>query len=74
MDQRDVDFLFNVTIIIHEDEWFGKRKNKRDRNEVQNWVAEKLKEHGVDTEPIGMSWGVIVSPEGRKELDALKGC
>ena len=64
MTQEQVNTLYNMTILIHEDEWFGKRKHKRDRNEVQEWVAKKLAScMGIYTTPCGMSWGVLCSKE-----------
>ena len=68
MDQKDVNFLFNISILIFEHPWF-KEKN-RTRDECQGWVADQLREHGIDTHPIGMSWGSIVTPEFRKKIDA----
>lgn len=57
MTQEQVNTFYNMTILIHEDEWFGKRKHKRDRNEVQEWVAKKLTScMGIYTTPCGMSW------------------
>lgn len=62
MTQKEIDFLYNITLLIHEDDWFGKRKKgtKRDREEVQAWVAKMLAQMGIYTIPIGMSWGVLV--------------
>ena len=63
MTQKEVDVLFNITIVLHENEFFGLRKSPLDRNEVQKWVAQKLTEIDIYTLPIGMSWGVIVTKE-----------
>jgi hypothetical protein len=65
MTQEDINFIFNVTILIYEDPWF--KKKKRTRDEVQAWVAEKLAERGVYTISMGMSWGHIVSEERYNE-------
>jgi len=35
MTQKEVDMLFNITILIHENKWFGKRKKPLDREKVQ---------------------------------------
>ena len=64
MDQKQIDTLFNLTILIHEHEWFGKRKKPRDREEVQEWVAKKLASTmSIYTIPMGMSWGVLTDKE-----------
>ncbi|HLO91551.1 MAG TPA: hypothetical protein VK172_10345 [Lentimicrobium sp.] len=64
MTQKDIDILFQLTITIHENEWFGKRMKSRSREEVQEWVAKRLAENlEVYTIPCGASWGVLVSKE-----------
>lgn len=61
MTQEEIDVLFSITITIHENEWFGKGKKRRDRNEVQRWVAQKLANAlGTYTIPVGSSWGTLV--------------
>jgi hypothetical protein len=35
MTQEQINTLYNLTILIHEHEWFGKRGKPRDREEVQ---------------------------------------
>jgi len=58
MTQEQINTLYNLTILIHEHEWFGKRKKSRDREEVQEWVSQKLASSmGIYTVPVGMSWG-----------------
>jgi len=42
MTQKQINTLFELTLLIHENEWFGKKENPRDRDEVQEWVAKKL--------------------------------
>ena len=39
MTQEQVDYIFAIAIKIHEHEWFGKNKKRRDREEVQEWVT-----------------------------------
>ena len=64
MTQEQINTLYNLTILIHEHEWFGKRKNLRDREEVQEWVAKKLAScMEIYTTPCGMIWGVLCSKE-----------
>lgn len=49
MTQKEINTLFEITISIHTDKWFGDNINKqvrRDIAEVQKWVAEKLIEYG----------------------------
>lgn len=65
IDQDFINFLFNLTIVLYEHPWF-KEKN-RTREEVQNWVAEKLAEIEIYTVPIGMSWGILVTKEFYQE-------
>lgn len=68
MTQEEVNTLFNITILIHENEWFGKREKPRDREEVQKWVAEQLAlSLNVYTVPSGMSWGVLTTKEHFEE-------
>jgi len=73
MTQQEVDTIFNITILIHESEWFLNRFGKkglfskipkrRDREQVQEWVAKQLASIEVYTIPCGMSWGVLVTKE-----------
>ena len=64
MKQEQIDTLYQLTILIHEHEWFGQRNNKRDRDEVQEWVAKKLAScMDIYTTPCGMSWGVLTTKE-----------
>lgn len=35
MTQEEINTLYSLTIAIHEHEWFGKRNEPRDREEVQ---------------------------------------
>jgi len=64
MTQEELNILFNITIQIHEHEWFGKRNKPQDREEVQKWVSKQLAETlNIYTIPIGMSWGALVGKE-----------
>ncbi|MFW6247111.1 MAG: hypothetical protein ACOC22_02985 [bacterium] len=64
MTQKELDTLFEITITIHEDQWFGKRKNPRSREEVQEWVTKQLAEsQGIYTIPCGMSWGALTTKQ-----------
>ena len=64
MNQEQINILYEMTIMIHEDVWFGKRKEKRDRDEVQEWVSKTLASNmDIYTIPCGMSWGILVSKE-----------
>ena len=68
MNQEQVNVLFNITILIHEDAWFGKRATSRNRETVQAWVTEQLADHmGVYTKPCGSSWGVLCTKEEFEE-------
>lgn len=64
MTQEEINLIYNITILIHEDEWFGKRKKPRNREEVQQWVSKTLaKNLQIYTIPCGMSWGVLTDEE-----------
>ena len=64
MTQKEIDVLFELTLTVHEKNWFGKRKDKRDRDEVQEWVAKQLANSlGIYTIPCGASWGVLTTEE-----------
>ncbi len=63
MEQKEINLLYNLTITIHEHEWFGKRKKPRDREEVQEWVAKQLADSEIYTTPCGSSWGVLTTKE-----------
>lgn len=64
MTQKEIDTLFNITILIHESKWFGERNNPKDRDQVQQWVAERLANTlEIYTIPCGMSWGVKVDKD-----------
>lgn len=64
MTQKEIDTLYQITIMIHENEWFGTNKPRRDREEVQAWVADQLaKSREIYTIPCGSSWGILVRKE-----------
>jgi hypothetical protein len=70
MTREEIDLIYAITIRIHEDEWFANEKGKRgfppkrrDREEVQEWVAQQLGIAGIYTVPVGCSWGVLVDKE-----------
>ena len=65
VDQEFVNVIFAITITIYESQWF--KEKERTRDEVQEWVAEKLAEFDVYTIPMGMSWGALVSEGFYKE-------
>lgn len=65
MTQKEIDLVFNITIVLYEHPWF--KEKERTRDEVQNWVREKLGNHEIFTIPVGMSWGLLVSKEHYNE-------
>lgn len=68
MTQEEINTLFNITIVLHESKWFGERKKPRDREQVQQWVAEKLASSlQIYTIPCGMSWGTLVDKDRYEE-------
>lgn len=61
MTQEEINTLYEITIMIHENDWFGKRKKPKDRELVQEWVAQTLANTlQIYTIPVGMSWGMKV--------------
>lgn len=54
MTQEEVDLVYSITIAMYEHPWF--KEKSRTRDEVQNWVREKLSAHGILTVPSGMAW------------------
>lgn len=67
MIQEEVDLVYNITIVLHENPWF--RKRIRTRDEVQEWVRLQLGEAGVHTIPVGSSWGALVGKTNYEEYN-----
>ncbi len=68
MTQQEIDIIFNLTILIHEDKYFGKPKGRLDRNKLQAWVTKQLADSlNVYTIPCGSSWGVIATKKEYEE-------
>lgn len=67
MTQEEIDSVFQLAIMIHEEKWFGDNNKRRDRDEVQAWVAIQLAGLGIYTRPCGSGWGVIVSKAEHEE-------
>lgn len=64
MNQKELDVLFQITIAIHEHEWFGDNTKRRDREELQEWVARQLAGClNLYTIPCGSSWGIETTEE-----------
>ena len=73
MNQKELDAVFSITILIHENPWFRTKKRRRSREEVQAWVADQLaKAVEVYSIPVGASWGTIVSRERYDEFHNSK--
>ena len=67
MTQKELDVIFNITIMIYENPWF--KKKERTRDEVQAWVSKQLAEAvEVYSIPMGMSWGHLVEEEQYDEF------
>ena len=63
-DQEWIDICFSLVLTAttqHPDvsDEFKKKMQSDDNDFKANWVAEQLKHIGFDTEPCGMSWGVL---------------
>ena len=55
-EQELVDITFSIAIAINNTRDFFKDKNNE---EVAEWVARQLRGCGFDTQPMGLSWGVL---------------
>lgn len=56
-EQKLVDIMYQVAIMIHDNESF-KGMNVE---EIAEWVSHQLKSCGFDVKPVGASWGVLRS-------------
>ena len=65
--QKLVDLVFQMVLATTDDPVFCKRP----RGERMAWVANNLREMGVDTHPIGMSWVVIVDSSFRESTPVI---
>lgn len=54
-EQKLVDIMFQIAIMVHCDDRFA----KRDSEGVAEYVRGQLKECGFPVEPVGMSHGVL---------------
>jgi hypothetical protein len=69
MDQQKlIDLMFQMVLVTTNDPVFCKRP----RGERMAWVANNLRDMGIDTHPIGMSWGVIINNEFRETTEIIK--
>lgn len=54
--QRLIDLVFEIGMITRTNaEYF----NKISVEEYAAWIADQLREHGIETTPRGISWGVL---------------
>lgn len=63
-EQKLIDIMFQMVLVATSDKKFCKRP----RGERMAWVADHLREFGFDTEPIGMTWGTLITPEQREKI------
>lgn len=63
-EQKLIDMMFQMVLAATSDKKFCKRP----RGERMAWVADQLRQCGFDTEPIGMTWGTLISPELREKI------
>jgi hypothetical protein len=66
--QKLVNLMFQMVLVTTNDPVFCKRP----RGERMAWVANNLRDMGIDTHPIGMSWGVIINNEFRETTEIIK--
>ena len=57
-EQKLVDIMFSIVMMIHDPKY---RDNfmKMNREEIAEYVAEQLRGCGFDTQPCGISWGLL---------------
>ena len=62
-EQRLIDIMFEIAQVSAT--YFGcsdgRQYRSEKREEHMQWVADQLRENGFDTEPRGLSWGVLKS-------------
>ncbi len=55
--QRLVNLCFSLVLAATSDKKFCKKSTEQ----KAEWVAEKLKNCGFETTPVGASWGVLIN-------------
>jgi hypothetical protein len=65
-EQKLVDICFQCAIMVHMNPkgCFTGKTNE----DIANWVSNQLRQCGFETHPIGMSWGVLISDDLKKQL------
>jgi hypothetical protein len=66
--QKVINLMFEMVLAATNDPIFCKKT----RGERMAWVANTLRDYGIDTHPIGSSWGVIVNSEFRETTEIIK--
>jgi hypothetical protein len=51
MTQKEINLVFKIAVTIYEHPWF--KKEKRTKEDVQNWVTKQLTDHKIYTILIG---------------------
>lgn len=59
VDQRLVDAIFAIASRSFEAGNYADNPLGNEHEEWMKWVADQLRGMGIDTKPMGMSWGVI---------------
>jgi hypothetical protein len=57
MTQKEIDLVFEITAVIFSNPYFEKEITLE---QSQAWVAKQLAVNGIQTEPMGASWGVLI--------------
>ncbi len=65
--QKLIDLMFEMVLVTTNDYAFCKKP----RGKKMAWVANTLREFGIDTHPIGSSWGVVVNKEFRETVEII---
>lgn len=58
-EQHLIDIMFEMVIRLTDIHLGNKPCPFKDREAAAKWVAHHLREGGFDTEPMGMSWGML---------------
>jgi len=55
-EQELVDFCFSIVLTALDHYKYFENKSEDERAQ---WIAEKLRDYGFETERIGISWGIL---------------
>jgi hypothetical protein len=69
MTQKEVDILFEIVAVVHQERYFGECKKRLSLKDTQKWVAEQLANCSLHiyTIPMGSSWSHLTTKEKYNE-------